>query len=167
MLVFRSFEANPTKILFDFSWWYNDMYSVDIDTQHVRNVRIAQHVAIMKSQERTEIGNAWFRSKFVYSLRISVDMFMFRIVFSLSLNWWLVCFSYEKKFVYLFVLVLSLQIRSERFSVFGGFYFDEMHIRTSFCLLPCSKLMFTHSGRFTRQSLHVGKSKILVCIVLY
>lgn len=47
--------------------------------------------------------------------------------FSLSYWWLWFVFAQKKNLVCLFVLVLSLQIRSKRFSAFGGFCFDKMH----------------------------------------
>lgn len=86
MLVFRSFEAIPMKIRFDFSF------------RHMHNVQIAQHVAITKpvkiSRDRKLAMLDFVQNVYYVNFCLYVCIF-----FPLSFAG----FSYCKKFVYLFV----------------------------------------------------------------
>lgn len=120
----------------------------------LHTTQIAQHVAITKSQERPEIGDAWFRSEFVDSIRIPVDMFMF--IRQHSILFLVLVFLQQKK-VCLFVC-FGFVITNSIKTIFSFWWF--LLRRNAFCLLPSSLLMFTHSGRFIRRSLHARKLNI-------
>lgn len=134
MLVFRSFEAIPTKSLFDFSWWHTTPYTrqTQLHTQHVR--QRADCPACGHHEISRETGN--WRCLISFKIRRLNSDFCRHVHASILFT--LSHYNEKSLFICLFVLVLSLQIRSKRFSVFGGFCFSIKCIRTSLCLLPSS-----------------------------
>lgn len=125
MLVFRSFEADPIEILFDFFrcvWKPACIRLTDI------HVQIAKHVAIKKpvkiSRDRKLAMLDFVQHVYNVCELLYTCMFIFLFLSCVGL-------SFCKK-VCLFVLVLSLQIRSKRFSVS---WFLLRHITFERCLL--------------------------------